>query len=107
MSSGKKGNMTVKKRSSHKERPKTKVNPPVPHVKHPSRKEPRGENSNGKFADENGLKELVLMADEVADPDINMLAQQKTDLLKTTLLISKTLRSPRNYRKIPCGFICA
>src|SRR5689334_8242930 len=86
MSSGKKGNMTLKKRSSHKERPKTKVKPPVPHVKHPSRKEPRGENSNGKFSDENGLKEFVLMGDEVAEPDINMLAQQENEFIEDDII---------------------
>jgi len=86
MSSGKKGNMTLKKRSSHKERPKTKVKPPVPRAKHPSREEPRGENSNGKFVDENGLKELVLMGDEVADPDMNMLAQQENEFIEDDII---------------------
>lgn len=38
-------------------------------------------NSNGKLKEENGLKELVLMGDEVGDPDINMLVQQENDLL--------------------------
>jgi RNA polymerase primary sigma factor len=40
------------------------------------------ENSNGKLREENGLKELVLMGDEVGDPDITMLAQQEEELLE-------------------------
>lgn len=44
------------------------------------------ENSNGKFADENGLKDLVLMGDEVADPDISMLVQQENEFLEDDVI---------------------
>ena len=47
---------------------------------------PRVENSNGKFADENGLKDLVLMGDEVADPDISMLAQQENEFIEDDVI---------------------
>ncbi len=82
MSSGKKGNMIVKKRSSQKEKRKTKERAPLPRATNMSWKEPRLENSNGKLAEENGLKELVLMGDEVADPDISMLAQQENEIVE-------------------------
>ena len=86
MSSGKKGHMIVKKRSSQKEKRKTKVREILPRAKHMSWKEPRVENSNGKFAEESSLKELVLMGDEVADPDINMLAQQENEFLEDDVI---------------------
>lgn len=86
MSSGKKGHMIVKKRSSQKEKRKTKVREHLPRAKSMSWKEPRLENSNGKLAEEDGLKELVLMGDEVADPDINMLAQQENEFLEDDVI---------------------
>src|SRR6185503_17484019 len=86
MSSGKKGHMIVKKRSSQKEKRKTKAREHLPHAKNMSRPEPRPENSNGKFADENGLKDLVLMGDEVADPDITMLAQQENEFIEDDVI---------------------
>src|ERR1041384_7714182 len=82
MSSGKKGHMIVKKRSSQKEKRKAKMKEDLPRAKNMPWKEPRLENSNGKMAEEDGLKELVLMGDEVADPDINMLAQQENEILE-------------------------
>ncbi len=39
-------------------------------------------NSNGNLKEENGLKDLVLMGDEVGDPDISMLVQQENELLE-------------------------
>ena len=82
MSSGKKGQMVVKKRSSQKEKRKTKAKEPVPHTQNGSRKEAHAEKSNGQFAEETSLKDLVLMGDEVADPDINMLAQQENEFIE-------------------------
>jgi RNA polymerase primary sigma factor len=86
MSSGKEGHMTVKKRSSQKEKRKTKVKEPLPRAKNMSWKEPRLENSNGQLAEENHLKELVLMGDEVADPDLNMLAQQENEFIEDDVI---------------------
>ena len=51
--------------------------PPAPRTKVPRRSESRAENSNGDLNEENGLKDLVLMGDEVGDPDISLLAQQE------------------------------
>src|SRR5574339_975032 len=76
--------MTVKKGSSPKH--KTKARPPTPRAKKPARDELRQENSNGKLREENGLKDLVLMGDEVGDPDISMLAQQEEELLEDETL---------------------
>ncbi len=73
--------MTLKKRSSQKEKRKTKVKQPLPRAENPSWEEPV-KNSNGKQAEENGLKDLVLMGDEVGDPDISLLAQQENELLE-------------------------
>ena len=39
-------------------------------------------NSNGKLSEENGIKDLVLMGDEVGDPDISMLVQQENEILE-------------------------
>ncbi len=83
MSSGKKGPMIVKKRSSQKERRKAKIKLPAPGVKKTTRSA-RPENSNGKLAEEN--EELVLMADEVGDPDLSMLAQQEDELFEDDLV---------------------
>ena len=82
MSSGKKGHMTVKKRSSQKEKRKTKGKQPQPRANDTPRTQSREKNSNGKLKEENGLKELVLMGDEVGDPDISILVQQETELLE-------------------------
>jgi RNA polymerase primary sigma factor len=82
MASGKKGHMIVKKRSSQKEKRKTKVKPSVPRAKDSAWQEDGAKNSNGKLKEENGLKDLVLMGDEVGDPDISMLVQQENELLE-------------------------
>jgi RNA polymerase primary sigma factor len=82
MSSGKKGHMIVKKRSSQEEKRKTRVKPPVHRAKNQEWQEPDAKNSNGKLKEENGFKELVLMGDEVGDPDISMLVQQENELLE-------------------------
>jgi RNA polymerase primary sigma factor len=86
MSSGKKGHMIVKKRSSQKEKRKTNAREHLAHAKNLSRPAPRAGNSNGKFPEENGLKELVLMGDEVADPDISMLAQQENEFIEDDVI---------------------
>jgi len=77
--------MIVKKRSSQKEKRKTKVRP-LSRAKNSVQGEPRLKNSNGKLAEENGLKDLVLMGDEVGDPDISILAQQADELLEDDLI---------------------
>jgi RNA polymerase primary sigma factor len=82
MSSGKKGSMTVKKRSSQKEKRNTKAKPSLPRAKSQEWQESNTKNSNGKLKEENGFKELVLIGDEVGDPDISMLVQQENELLE-------------------------
>ena len=82
MSSGKKGQMIVKKRSSQKEKRKTRAKESVPPNKNGSRKGTHAESSGDQFAEETSLKDLVLMGDEVADPDINMLAQQENEFIE-------------------------
>jgi RNA polymerase primary sigma factor len=82
MSSGKKGQMIVKKRSSQKEKRKTKAKPSLPRAKSQEWQESNTKNSNGNLKEENGFKDLVLMGDEVGDPDISMLVQQENELLE-------------------------
>ena len=82
MSSGKKGHMIVKKRSSQKDKDKTKAKPPLPRVQSQEWQESNEENSNGKLKEENGFKDIVLMGDEVGDPDISMLVQQENEILE-------------------------
>jgi RNA polymerase primary sigma factor len=82
MSSGKKGNMVLKKRSSQKQKAKPNTKPPSSRVQRTSWEESGMNNSNGKLAEENSLKDLVLMGDEVGDPDISLLAQQEEELLE-------------------------
>ena len=82
MSSGKKGQMIVKKRSSQKEKRKTGSKPPLPRAKDQGWQETDPPNSNGKLSEENGIKDLVLMGDEVGDPDISMLVQQENEILE-------------------------
>jgi RNA polymerase primary sigma factor len=91
MSSGKKGQMVVRKRSSQKEKRKPKAKESLPLAKKVAWQEPRAENpnGNGKFAEETSLKELVLMGDEVADPDINMLAQQENEFIEDDVISIK------------------
>jgi RNA polymerase primary sigma factor len=74
--------MTVKKRSSQKEKRKTKVKSPSPQAKKTARSEAPPQSSNGILAEENGLQDLVLMGDEVGDPDISLLAQQEDELFE-------------------------
>ncbi|RPJ20255.1 MAG: sigma-70 family RNA polymerase sigma factor [Chloroflexi bacterium] len=90
VASGKKGIMIVKKGSTSKEKRKTKVKPLPPRAKNSVRHEPRAENSNGELAEENGLKELVLMGDEVGDPDIGLLAQQEDEFLEDDVIDIKS-----------------
>jgi RNA polymerase primary sigma factor len=82
MSSGKKGHMSVKKRSSQNEKRKTRAKPPTSRASAQAWQEPNPKNSNGKLKEENELKDLVLMGDEVGDPDISMLVQQENELLE-------------------------
>src|SRR5687768_3103499 len=86
MSSGKKGHMIVKKRSSQKEKRKTRGKPLLPRAKGSSLQENDAKNDNGQLKEENGLKDLVLMGDEVGDPDISMLVQEETELLEEDTL---------------------
>jgi len=74
--------MIVKKRSSQKEKRKIKVKPLASRVKKATRPAPRQPDSNGKLSEENGLKDLVLMVDEVGDPDLSMLVQQDEELFE-------------------------
>ena len=74
--------MMVKKGSSQKDKRRPKVKPHPPRANHSARSESQLENSNGKLEEENSLKDLVLMGDEVGDPDISMLAQQEEELLE-------------------------
>jgi RNA polymerase primary sigma factor len=74
--------MTAKKRSPQKEKRRTKDKPLPAQGKNPVRGEPRVKNANGDHKEENGLKDLVLMGDEVGDPDISLLVQQENELLE-------------------------
>src|SRR6266498_1394493 len=78
--------MDLKKTSSQKEKRKTKVKPLSSRAKDLAASEPRLKNSNGKLAEENGLNDLVLMGDEVGDPDISLLAQQEEELLEDDII---------------------
>ncbi|HEX9330787.1 MAG TPA: sigma-70 family RNA polymerase sigma factor, partial [Anaerolineales bacterium] len=78
--------MSIKKRLSPKDKRKTKVKPLSSRAKNPVRSEPRLNHSNGNLEDENDLKDLVLMGDEVGDPDISMLAQQEEELLEDDII---------------------
>ena len=73
--------MVVKKRSSQKAKRKIGATPPLPRAKDQEWQESDAPNPNGKLREENGLKDLVLMGDEVGDPDISMLAQQENEIL--------------------------
>jgi RNA polymerase primary sigma factor len=73
--------MVVKKRSSQKEKRKSKAKPSLPRAKSQEWQEPNTKNSNGKLKEENSFKDLVLTGDEVGDPDISMLVQQENELL--------------------------
>jgi RNA polymerase primary sigma factor len=77
--------MTVKKKTLQKQRRKVKAKPSLPRAKEAEWTEPRLKNSDGKLV-ENGLKDLVLMGDEVGDPDIGMLAQQEDELLEEDVI---------------------
>ena len=69
--------MIAKKRSSAKEKRKTRDKPPAPRTNLPGGSGGRAEHSNGNLKEENVLKDMVSMGDEVGDPDISMLAQQE------------------------------
>ena len=66
--------MTVKKGTSAKGKRKSKAKSLPPRAKNVVQSEPHAANANGKLGEENGFKDLVLMGDEVGDPDISMLA---------------------------------
>jgi RNA polymerase primary sigma factor len=83
--------MIAKKGPSQKEKRKTKARSLSARPKKPRANEPRVNHSNGQLAEENGIKELVLMGDEVGDPDITLLAQQEDELLEDDLI---DLRNP-------------
>jgi RNA polymerase primary sigma factor len=72
----------LKKRSSPKEKRRGKVKPSALRAGDPSWKPSHGKNSNGKQKEDDHLKDIVLMGDEVGDPDISMLVQQENELLK-------------------------
>jgi RNA polymerase primary sigma factor len=74
--------MILKKKSSPKEKRKSKAKSPGPRAIKPLGEESHLENANGSLKDENGIRELVLMGDEVGDPDISMLAQQEEELFE-------------------------
>ena len=84
MSSGKKGHMSLKKRSSQKDKRQTKAKPSLPRAKNSQGawQEHGAKDPEGNLKDENGLKDLVLMGDEVGDPDISMLVQQENELVE-------------------------
>jgi RNA polymerase primary sigma factor len=77
----KKGNMILKKRSSPKENHKAKVKPRPPRAKNTPWETLRVQNLNEPLVEENELTDLVLMGDEVGDPDMSILAQQEEELL--------------------------
>jgi RNA polymerase primary sigma factor len=74
--------MSVKKGPSQKEKRKTKAKSLPVRPKKSAGSEPRVNHSNGNLPEENGIKDLVLMGDEVGDPDITLLAQQEDELLE-------------------------
>jgi RNA polymerase primary sigma factor len=78
--------MIAKKGPSQKEKRNTKAKSRAARPKKPVGNEPRVNHLNGKLAEENGIKDLVLMGDEVGDPDITMLAQQEDELLEDDLI---------------------
>src|SRR5512134_719606 len=79
--------MSVKKGTSHKEKRKTRANKSLSaRAKKSAGNESHVKHSNGKLAEENGIKDLVLMGDEVGDPDISMLVQQENELLEDDLI---------------------
>jgi RNA polymerase primary sigma factor len=77
--------MTAKKGSTAREKRKSNAKAPSARAQKSAASE-RVHHSNGKLADENGIKDLVLMGDEVGDPDISMLAQQEDELLEEELI---------------------
>src|SRR5512145_2836808 len=78
--------MSVKKGPSQKEKRQTKARSLSARPKKSQASEPRVNHSNGQPAEENGIKDLVLMGDEVGDPDISMLVQQEDELLEDDLI---------------------
>ena len=78
--------MILKKRSSQKPKRKIKSRETLPRAKDALRQESKSGNSKDKFAEENTLKDLVLMGDEVADPDISMLNQQENEFVEEEVI---------------------
>ena len=75
-----------KSASSQKEKRKVKVKPLVPHAKEAVWEKPRPKNMDGVLGEENSLQELVLMGDEVGDPDMSILAQQEDESLEDEVI---------------------
>src|SRR5512145_2248613 len=78
--------MSVKKGPSQKEKRQTKARSLSARPKKSQASEPRANHSNGQLPEENAIKQLVLMRDEVGDPDITLLAQQEDELLEDDLV---------------------
>src|ERR1043165_5174904 len=74
--------MSLKKKSSQKDKRKPKVKPLSSRANGSAEDEPSVNHPNGKATDENALNDLVLMGDEVGDPDISLLEQQEEELLE-------------------------
>jgi RNA polymerase primary sigma factor len=72
----------VKKGFSQKEKRKTGDKPTAPRAKKTASSEPHFEDSNEKMSEDTRLKDLVLMGDEVGDPDISILAQQEEEFFE-------------------------
>ncbi|HMB23094.1 MAG TPA: sigma-70 factor domain-containing protein, partial [Anaerolineales bacterium] len=78
----------IKKRSPQKEKRKPKSKPLSPDVKK-TMSSARLKNAEAKLPEENG--DLVLMVDEVGDPDLSLLAQQEDEFLEDDIV---DLKSP-------------
>ncbi len=83
--------MIVKKRASQKEKHKPKIKAIMPRARRTARSTARLPDENGQLGEENGVKDLVLMAEDVGDPDLSMLSQQEDELFEEDLL---DLKSP-------------
>ena len=86
MTSGNKGNMILKKSSSQKDKTTATVKPILPPVEAAAWGDSAAINSNGKLAEEPELRDLILMGDEVGDPDMSILAQQEEELLDDDII---------------------
>src|SRR5215211_5303048 len=84
MASGRKGRMTLKKKSSQKQKHKNRVKPSQPRAKDPSEawQENGGKIPNGILREEDVVNDVVMMGDEVGDSDMSMIAEQENELLE-------------------------